>query len=100
MSRPNGSRRAGIALRTSRDPGPISRQTALQIGRKSLLLAVLEILYRFEVAMPSNGIRPRTARDLKLKARRCPKCGRLVNRQLKRCKTCAQVLVLPKKKKK
>jgi hypothetical protein len=50
--------------------------------------------------MPSNGIRPRTARDLKLKARRCPKCGRLVNRQLKRCKTCAKVLVLPKKKKK
>jgi hypothetical protein len=77
-----------------------SPQTALQTAGKSLLLGVLEFFYRFEVAMPSNGVRPRTARDLMLKKRRCPKCGRLVNRQLKRCKTCAKVLVLPKKKKK
>jgi uncharacterized OB-fold protein len=41
------------------------------------------------------GIRPRTARAKKIKARRCPKCGRKLNNQLRRCKACAkQVLRL------
>ena len=37
-------------------------------------------------------IRPRTARKMKLKARRCPKCGCKLNPLRKRCKKCAQKL--------
>lgn len=34
-------------------------------------------------------LRPRTARTLKIKARRCPKCGCKLNSQRKRCKKCS-----------
>jgi hypothetical protein len=44
-----------------------------------------------EIAM---GLRPRTPRGKKMKERRCPKCGKLINRQRKRCKTCHQVTPL------
>lgn len=37
-------------------------------------------------------IRPRTARKMKLKNRRCPKCGCKLNPLRKRCKKCAQKL--------
>ncbi len=35
--------------------------------------------------------RPRTARKIKLKLRRCPKCGKLVARRFKRCRRCHAV---------
>lgn len=38
------------------------------------------------------SIRPRTARKLKLKDLRCPKCGCKLNPLRKRCKKCAQKL--------
>jgi uncharacterized OB-fold protein len=41
-------------------------------------------------------LRPRTRRTMKIKARRCPKCGAKVNNQRKRCKRCAKVLSFPK----
>jgi uncharacterized OB-fold protein len=37
-------------------------------------------------------IRPRTARKMKLKNLRCPKCGCKLNPLRKRCKKCAQKL--------
>lgn len=42
------------------------------------------------------SIRPRTARAMRMKNLRCPKCGCKVNRQKKRCKICAKPLKLPK----
>ena len=36
------------------------------------------------------GVRHRTARAKKIKARRCPKCGRKLNNQIRRCKSCHQ----------
>lgn len=44
------------------------------------------------------GVRPRTKYVMKLKNRRCPKCGGMVNNQRKRCKRCSQVLTKPKKR--
>jgi len=41
--------------------------------------------------------RPRTSFVLKLKARRCPKCGAKVNNQVTRCKRCAGQLSKPRK---
>ena len=35
--------------------------------------------------------RPRTKFVLKLKARRCPKCGGKINSQVTRCKRCHEV---------
>jgi predicted RNA-binding Zn-ribbon protein involved in translation (DUF1610 family) len=46
------------------------------------------------------GTRPRTAFVMKLKARRCPKCGAALNEQIKRCKRCAALTPRPKMKKK
>ncbi|MEX2560191.1 MAG: hypothetical protein WD403_09770 [Pirellulales bacterium] len=37
-------------------------------------------------------IRPRTARTMALKRRRCPKCGGKLNPQRKRCPRCAKKL--------
>jgi hypothetical protein len=37
------------------------------------------------------GLRERTRRTRKLKQRRCPKCGCLLNKQRKRCKKCHHV---------
>ena len=37
-------------------------------------------------------VRPRTKLVKARKNLRCPKCGKAVNRRLKRCKTCAKVL--------
>ncbi|HZZ73546.1 MAG TPA: hypothetical protein VFE24_14935 [Pirellulales bacterium] len=34
------------------------------------------------------GLRVRTKRAIKLKARRCPKCNRKLDRQRTRCPTC------------
>ncbi len=34
------------------------------------------------------GIRPRTDHVMKLKSRRCPKCGGKINSQQTRCKRC------------
>ena len=42
--------------------------------------------------------RPRTSFVLKLKGRRCPKCGALVNNQRTRCKRCTQTLTKPAKR--
>ena len=44
------------------------------------------------------GIRPRTKFVMDQKARRCPKCGAKLNRQITRCKRCASPLSRPKKK--
>ncbi len=43
-----------------------------------------------------NGIRKRTSLALKRKARRCPKCGRAMNNQRKRCKFCHQAVGIPR----
>lgn len=44
-------------------------------------------------------LRPRTEFVLELKDRRCTKCGKKLNRQLKRCPVCANdKLGRPKKK--
>jgi hypothetical protein len=43
------------------------------------------------------GTRPRTAFVMKLKSRRCPKCGAKLNNQHTRCKRCHQVQSKPKK---
>ena len=41
--------------------------------------------------------RPRTSFVLKLKARRCPKCGAKLNNQVTRCKRCHESQSRPKK---
>jgi ribosomal protein L40E len=46
------------------------------------------------------GIRPRTGHVMKLKARRCPKCGGKINSQQTRCKRCHETQRRPKKAKK
>jgi predicted RNA-binding Zn-ribbon protein involved in translation (DUF1610 family) len=38
------------------------------------------------------GKRPKTALTASRKNLRCPKCGKAVNRRLKRCKSCAGTL--------
>jgi ribosomal protein S27AE len=38
-----------------------------------------------------GGLRPRTKRSLRLKSRRCPKCGKLLAARYKRCKRCHKV---------
>ena len=38
------------------------------------------------------GMRPKTKLTASRKNLRCPKCGSMVNRRLKRCKRCAGVL--------
>jgi uncharacterized OB-fold protein len=43
------------------------------------------------------GTRPRTKFVLKLKSRRCPKCGGMLNNQKMRCKRCHQRQTRPKK---
>jgi uncharacterized OB-fold protein len=43
------------------------------------------------------GLRPRTAYVKKLKARRCSKCGAVLNRQRVRCKRCGAAQKRPKK---
>ncbi|MEN6495492.1 MAG: hypothetical protein ABFD16_14520 [Thermoguttaceae bacterium] len=43
------------------------------------------------------GIRPRTSFVLKLKARRCSKCGAKLRPALTRCKRCASKQGRPKK---
>lgn len=43
------------------------------------------------------GIRPRTSFVLKLKARRCGKCGAKLNNQVTRCKRCHKSQGKPKK---
>jgi ribosomal protein S27AE len=43
------------------------------------------------------GIRPRTDHVMKLKNRRCPKCGGVINSQKTRCKRCHQTQTRPKK---
>jgi hypothetical protein len=40
------------------------------------------------------GLRVRTRRAKAMKNRRCPKCGKHINNQRKRCKTCHQVTPL------
>jgi hypothetical protein len=42
--------------------------------------------------------RPHTKYVQQKKSRRCPKCGRLLNNQLKRCKSCGQPQTFPKKR--
>jgi hypothetical protein len=46
------------------------------------------------------GTRPRSAFVMKLKTRRCGKCGAALNEQAKHCKRCAAPTPRPKKKKK
>ncbi len=41
--------------------------------------------------------RPRTAFVMKLKRRRCPKCGGKINNQQTRCRRCNQVQGRPQK---
>jgi len=43
------------------------------------------------------GIRPRTAFVMKLKARRCGKCGAKLHPSRTRCKRCSSVQGRPKK---
>jgi ribosomal protein L40E len=43
------------------------------------------------------GTRPRTEFVMKLKERRCPKCGGKIGRQGTRCKRCHEVQRRPKK---
>jgi hypothetical protein len=43
------------------------------------------------------GTRPRTNHVLKLKSRRCPKCGGKINSQQTRCKRCHESQQRPKK---
>jgi hypothetical protein len=38
-----------------------------------------------------GGLRPRTARKLRLKAKRCPKCGKPITANRVRCKRCHAV---------
>jgi ribosomal protein L40E len=45
------------------------------------------------------GIRPRTDHVMKLKSRRCPKCGGAINSQKTRCKRCHATQTRPKKTK-
>jgi hypothetical protein len=45
------------------------------------------------------GIRPRTGHVMKLKNRRCPKCGCAINSQKTRCKRCHEKQGRPKKTK-
>jgi hypothetical protein len=49
--------------------------------------------------MPVMGIRPRTTHVMKLKNRRCPKCGGAINSQKTRCKRCHEAQPRPKKTK-
>ena len=44
------------------------------------------------------GIRPRTKFVMKLKERRCPRCGGKINRQQTRCRRCHTAQQRPKKK--
>jgi hypothetical protein len=48
---------------------------------------------------PVMGIRPRTDHVMKLKNRRCPKCGGAINSQKTRCKRCHEAQPRPKKTK-
>ncbi|MEN6366467.1 MAG: hypothetical protein ABFC88_06610 [Thermoguttaceae bacterium] len=43
------------------------------------------------------GTRPRTSFVMKLKRRRCPKCGGQINSQRTRCKRCHELQGRPKK---
>jgi ribosomal protein L40E len=44
------------------------------------------------------GMRPRTDHVMKLKSRRCPKCGGKINSQKTRCKRCHEAQGRPKKR--
>lgn len=58
-----------------------------------MLTRLYDIDSRENRRKPAMSIRPRTARTMKLKKRRCPKCGCHLNPQRKRCKVCAKKLV-------
>jgi hypothetical protein len=42
-----------------------------------------------------NGIRHRSGLVKQRKSRRCPKCGKAINNQRKRCKSCHRAVGIP-----
>ena len=74
----------------------LSRETLAQpsISPKLIGLRVLECESRGVTAMRT---RPRTQFVMKVKSRRCPKCGGKINSLVTRCKRCHEVQKRPKK---